>query len=70
MPEKVYLHDIDLDYNFLKKFRLPNLTDSEITALGATFDADNSGYPVWNITQDTLHVWDGTQFISTASGVS
>ena len=69
MPEKVYLHDIDLDYNFLKKFRLPNLTDSEITALGATLDADNSGYPVWNITQDTLHVWDGTQFISTASGI-
>lgn len=62
--DKKYYHNIDLDSNELKAGRIYNVISSERTALASFFIAnptkDYDGYVVYDLTDYTLYIWNGS----------
>lgn len=62
--DKKYYHNIDLANNELKAGRIYNVISSERTALASFFIAnptkDYDGYVVYDLTDYTLYIWNGS----------
>ena len=69
MAVKKYLHDIDLSTNRLLNARLNPVTSVERIALASSYNTDDKGVLVYDITEETFYGWSGNAWLN-MKGVS
>lgn len=69
MATSKYYHNIDLTYNELINAKLHPVTTPQRLALGATLSSEDKAMLVFDVTDNTLYAWDGTQWIKAVNSV-